>query len=272
MLTEAIVASVIAGSSVCSDHFDNPNRFNPTELSDYQECVLAAHSDESAGVLGSIFWTKIGETEFVSMPVRSLQMAGSKDAAIKKVMKKAAVGIAQADYDALIEQRDNLLTKLGDAEELAATRLTRIGTIQGELNRIREFQEGIADETIDIIIPGVTTPTNDTPQHTLPVDTELDEVDQDVTRMGTYVAYAHRVFNNGDNTVNPDLQIATNLLGTTGLVDTTHPQWNELTSAVTDAVNDAYNDGYQNGYDDGYQAGYSTGYNSGFEAGVASVN
>ena len=86
MLTEAIVASVIAGSSVCSDHFENTSRFNPTDLSDYQQCVLAAHNGESAGTLGGVFWVKTGETEFVSMPVSTLQKAGSASAAKAVVM------------------------------------------------------------------------------------------------------------------------------------------------------------------------------------------
>jgi len=140
MLTEAIIASVIAGSSVCSDHFENPNRFNPTELSDYQQCVLAAHSDEQAGVLGSIFWTKVGDTEFVSMPVSTLRKAGSADAAkeivIKKVIDTVLVDQLTADLkveraeilrlEGVVTQKDETIRILREAGVTDGETITRI--------------------------------------------------------------------------------------------------------------------------------------------------
>ena len=102
MLTEAIVASVIAGSSVCSDHFENVSRFNPTDLSDYQQCVLAAHSSEQAGTLGGVFWARIGTADFVSMPVATLQKAGSAKAAKAIVMEKI-VNVLTEEQEAAID-------------------------------------------------------------------------------------------------------------------------------------------------------------------------
>ena len=129
MLTEAIVASVIAGSSVCSDHFDNHSRFNPTALSDYQQCVLAAHSDETAGVLGSIFWTKVGETEFVSMPVQTLRSAGSQAAAQQMVIETILEEvIVEKLVTQVVEVERELTEEQSRAIEFAGNYLTGVGS------------------------------------------------------------------------------------------------------------------------------------------------
>ena len=70
-----------ADSSEACGAFDNSLRFNPTELSEFQECWLDFHyPEETAGTLGSIFWVKVDD-KFISMPVENLQKAGSKEAA-----------------------------------------------------------------------------------------------------------------------------------------------------------------------------------------------
>ena len=70
-----------ADSSEACGAFDNSLRFNPTELSEFQECWLDFHyTEKTAGTLGSIFWAKVNG-QFVSIPVSKLQQAGSADAA-----------------------------------------------------------------------------------------------------------------------------------------------------------------------------------------------
>ena len=133
MLTEAIVASVIAGSSVCSDHFENPNRFNPTALSDYQQCVLAAHSSQDAGTLGSIFWVKTGDVEFVSMPVKTLREAGSKAAAkeivIETIIEEVVVEHIVTEYVDRIEYVERELTEQQrQAIEFSTNYITGVGS------------------------------------------------------------------------------------------------------------------------------------------------
>ena len=92
----AVAASVIGVSAPAfadnSSHacgaFDNEIRFNPTELSDFQECWLNFHKpDEMSGTLGSLFWVKVGD-EFVSMPVKSLVREGSAEKAKELVVDR----------------------------------------------------------------------------------------------------------------------------------------------------------------------------------------
>ena len=47
----------------CTDLFwHTKNRVNPTELSDYQECVIATNwPDQTSGAMGDLFWVKLGE-------------------------------------------------------------------------------------------------------------------------------------------------------------------------------------------------------------------
>ena len=143
MITETIIASVIAGTSVCSDHFENASRFNPTELSTYQECVLAAHSNETAGTLGGIFWVKVGDTEFVSMPVKTLRNAGSKEAAktivtetiIEEVIVERIVEVVTEDT-ARIEQLQRDLALLRPLADQVPTLMATIREKEGEIMRL----------------------------------------------------------------------------------------------------------------------------------------
>ena len=84
----AAVVAALAGvfaTQVRADDIDHckvldgygESRFNPTELSEYQECWLDVYeADKSAGTLGSIFWTRVNG-EYLSMPVKVLHKQGS---------------------------------------------------------------------------------------------------------------------------------------------------------------------------------------------------
>ena len=90
-------------------HLDNPTRFNPTELSEYQECWLDFHkADEAAGVLGSIFYARAGD-EFVSMPVSELRNAGSAEAAKALVVERVTEVIRDR---VVIEYRDRIVERI----------------------------------------------------------------------------------------------------------------------------------------------------------------
>ena len=67
----------------CNDLFwRDRSRINPTELSDYQECILATHYGETdSGNLGDILWVRI-EGEYFSVSKRELRAAfGTEKAA-----------------------------------------------------------------------------------------------------------------------------------------------------------------------------------------------
>ena len=87
-------------------HIENHTRFNPTELSEYQECWLGFHKpDEMAGVLGNIFWARAGDMT-VSMPVSTLTNAGSKSAAQAIVVDRIVDRIVEVERELTQAQRD----------------------------------------------------------------------------------------------------------------------------------------------------------------------
>ena len=131
-------------------HLDNSARFNPTELSAFQECWLDYHkADEAAGTLGSIFWARAGD-DFVSMPVKVLHEARSKAAAKEIVVQKIIEEVVverivevtvengetidrlRAEIRGYESARDAILENLG--VEAGADALA---SIQGEIDRIQ---------------------------------------------------------------------------------------------------------------------------------------
>ena len=90
-------------------HIENHTRFNPTELSEYQECWLGFHKpDEMAGVLGNIFWARAGDMT-VSMPVSELRSAGSAEAAKALVVERVTEVIRDR---VVIEYRDRIVERI----------------------------------------------------------------------------------------------------------------------------------------------------------------
>ena len=107
-MTAAIVSTNAHAESFAEScgHIENHTRFNPTELSEYQECWLGFHKpDEMAGVLGNIFWARAGDMT-VSMPVSELRSAGSKDAAKAIVVDRIVDRIVEVERELTQAQRD----------------------------------------------------------------------------------------------------------------------------------------------------------------------
>lgn len=70
--TPANAITTLPDGITCTDLFwDSKNRLNPTELSDYQECILATTTDEDHGRLGDFFWIKLDD-EYYSFNLRNL--------------------------------------------------------------------------------------------------------------------------------------------------------------------------------------------------------
>ena len=81
LLTGTAQAQDIPEGFKCSDIYPNFSRVNPTELSDYQKCILSIHkAEEVSGTMGSLFWVKF-EDKYYSMPWSYIRKAGGKDAA-----------------------------------------------------------------------------------------------------------------------------------------------------------------------------------------------
>ena len=150
-----------ADSSEACGAFDNSLRFNPTELSEFQECWLDFHyPEETAGTLGSLFWVKVGDS-FVSMPVSNLQSAGSKGGAKAIVVdqvearllemakeeianKEAIIAMLRdnaeataadiADLNRMITEKSNTITSLEMARDALQATVDANGTTIGGLN------------------------------------------------------------------------------------------------------------------------------------------
>ena len=73
----------------CNDLFwRDRSRINPTELSDYQECILAVHYGETdSGELGGILWVRI-EGQYFSVSKRELHAAFSNEEDAKEAFKR----------------------------------------------------------------------------------------------------------------------------------------------------------------------------------------
>ena len=72
----------------CNDLFwKDRSRINPTELSNYQKCVLAVNYGETdSGVLGDILWVRI-EGEYFSVSKRQLFASFRTEEAAKKAVE-----------------------------------------------------------------------------------------------------------------------------------------------------------------------------------------
>ena len=136
-------------------HLDNPTRFNPTELSEYQECWLGFHKpDEMAGVLGNIFWARAGDMT-VSMPVSTLTNAGSKSAAaaivvdrIVEVVNNERIEELEGMVDELEAAKAVLVADLAAAVTAAELDAATIASLRSELGLVeaaRDMLQAVVD-------------------------------------------------------------------------------------------------------------------------------
>ena len=145
-------------------HLDNPTRFNPTELSAYQECWLDYHKpDEMAGVLGSIFYARAGDS-IVSMPVSDLRSAGSAGAAqaivverIVEVINNERVeeleGIVEG-LEATVSEKNAVIAALEAAGVTDGATIERLmmekAAVEGALSALRGAVDGAGTSEIRV--------------------------------------------------------------------------------------------------------------------------
>ena len=145
-------------------HLDNPTRFNPTELSAYQECWLDYHKpNEMAGVLGSIFYARAGDN-IVSMPVADLRNAGSAGAAkeiiverIVEVINNERVeeleGIVEG-LEATVSEKNAVIAALEAAGVTDGATIERLmmekAAVEGALSALRGSVDGAGTSEIRV--------------------------------------------------------------------------------------------------------------------------
>ena len=241
-----------AGSfSESCGHLDNPTRFNPTELSAYQECWLDYHKpDEMAGTLGGIFYARAGDS-IVSMPVSDLRSAGSAGAAKQKVVDAILLAMAEQRVEELegmvadLEEAkaglvDDLAAAVTAAEmdaatisglrsNLAAVEATRDmlqGIIDGEPARIQAAIDAARQGIIDTARMGYVT-----------------EADRDAHGVARYNAG----YTDGSDAISGDLLVTGVVVGRDGSVrvNTANGSFSFMRGAgyVTDSYNAGHADG-----------------------------
>ena len=302
----AAALSMISGVAVSKERSTHCNAldagpmYNKVELSEKDKCWLNHwKEDETAGTLGSIFWMRLGDG-FVSMPVKDLRMAGSKDKAVKvitnKVVDTVVVGVAQDTHDAAVAERDRMIAALTNtnsmqAEEIATqlagiaalndhindikAALTRFGPVEtpeGRLQRITDLVNDLRAANSDLffaardIADALVTAGN--------IDGYSDdELFVYQTRGSNYEAIEDR-----DDVINANSEDVTNvtvgnLRGSGNLFD---GYTYELTLTVgdtvvtlTDAVSEqgVWRKAVEKAFDEGYKAGFNDGYDRGYNRG-----
>ena len=142
VLIGAAVVAALAGvfhTQVRADTIDHcktldgygESRFNPTELSEYQECWLDVYkADETAGTLGSIFWVKV-DGEYLSMPVKKIHKAGSAAKAKEIIIKEVTKVVIE---ERLVEVFVEDLTRINELQAQIDGLNTTIATLREENN------------------------------------------------------------------------------------------------------------------------------------------
>ena len=139
-------------------HIDNPTRFNPVELSEFQECWIDFHkADEAAGMIGSIFWARAGDG-FVSMPVAELREAGSKDAAkavvLDAIVDTAAIDALEGMLESVKARRDQLIADLATAEGDLAAKIEELSTANATIEALRNSVDSASTSEISVTRDG----------------------------------------------------------------------------------------------------------------------
>ena len=135
--TTALANTASADVSHCGV---NETRFNPTSLSEYQECWLDAYrGDDTSGVLGSVFWVNIND-KYYSAAISTLRWDLGE--AFKQMIVDDQVSMAQMGaIDAAIE---DLRDRISTADELRSVMMEQAETAD-ELRSIIEQHEMVIE-------------------------------------------------------------------------------------------------------------------------------
>lgn len=229
-----------ATAIACSD-IPNPSRFMPTELSEFQICVLDK-GEETSGVLGNLLWTRLADGSYFSTQLSSVMRSanGDKVKAVE-IVTEYIIQEVEAEVASVADQ----LRDLGISERKIAYKMEQM--------IVRKLR-GDNFNTRGGAFKG-------------------RRYDDDASG---YVAYnvspveAGRIANYAKNNGSYD-----NLGNVRYILVDSNEAWHiefraELQTYITEAVSTAWSSGYDAGYGDGYQDGYRDGYADGYVDGAAS--
>ena len=267
MITEAIIASVMAGTTACSDHFENVSRFNPTDLSDYQMCVHTVHGHE-AGTVGKHLWVQI-DGQFFTVGLDELKGKNQNDM-LDVVNKSIAEQVLEAEIETLeaqIETQEAAIELLKAAgvtsaatiktlNATIATQKTTIGTLQGVVDSLNDLSYFAY---IDVAAAAADADA----QHNDAVPTITGTTSQAMTGSGDW--RGHGTLTVRGKTISLDGAGFNIYVGDRNITSQIRP--NELTRFTVSDLETVVQRAYDQGYNDGYSAGYTAGYAHGFADG-----
>lgn len=257
MIMIVSASSAMADSSHCKElDGAHQQRYNPTELSEYQKCWLDVHKDENAGTIGDIFWVRVDD-QYASMPVKQLRNAGSKKAAqviVKEIITEVLVerevikwrGVTDEVHNTLIAERDQLLISLAEANEDLAYKAAQLAMVQRDIQTLQD----ITDEQLSEMVHG----------NEAQIAREIYAITNN-TNFDSVIALEF-----------PGVAILTFTLSRADSNTAANNLFSVFESSMIEATQRAIEIAYDQGYRDGYQDGYADGFRDGFRAGVDSLN
>jgi len=257
IITTALTAITLSTNAFASEghscsHFDNVSRFNPTELSEFQKCVINKHEDKEAGIFGNLFWIKVGD-DIVSMQTKLLRDAGSKDAAKEIIKSEIISSITDAEVTKL---KSEIATLKGLVSEIPTLK----SNLKAKTDALEALEMRIANATRDRTLDQVNAAkaNGDHYKNTAYTPTSNKAGWDNVSDASAPRYYIGEV--NGIPQYGTELRVSIGNDIISSRLDTNLARISEVVEEVFDA-----------GYESGYEDGYADGYRDGFADGVASV-
>ena len=126
-------------------HIENPTRFNPTELSEYQQCWVDFYkADEVSGMVGNIFWMRLGD-DTISI-TRDEIRAGGKGvirSAIEQWVVDNQVEAVAARITAAEDRVEELSADLEEALAEVDAKSAEVERIQAQLVTMTGLRDGL---------------------------------------------------------------------------------------------------------------------------------
>ena len=139
-----LAATMITGvaKAACND-IPNPTRFNPQELSAYQECWLDEHkAEETAGILGSLAWVRLND-EYFSAPISQIRKMRGSDYAekfIAAIEPELITEIVRENEKRIVEVRTEI-----EYIEVFIEDLERIKELEMQIDELKEINANLKE-------------------------------------------------------------------------------------------------------------------------------
>lgn len=149
MIAETIIAAVMAGNAVCSDHFESSRPgFNHADFSQYGYCILdTVRADEVTGVDFNRAWVRIDGTIY-SVSINELVRQGSKERAIAYFKKRIGYELAKdSAINKYLEEQFKKLEEQGQelTPEIMKEIENNIPSLEEQIEMAVEYQNEVGD-------------------------------------------------------------------------------------------------------------------------------